>query len=160
MALGNDIGLVCNGRKLDVIVSGTPLPGTIMQIQAGTALVGGRPTVEVYNRDADGDRPHGPLLVLDKQDLEGKDETTAYANGDRGGCFVPLAGDEFNLRWSEAGTGTGDSVSVGDTAVVNDGDGLLIDNTGSSETEPFMSLEAVSDVTSTGTLVHCIYNGY
>ena len=73
--------------------------------------------------------------------------------------YVPLPGDELNLRWSEAGTGTGDAVAVGDLAMVDDGSGLLVD-TSSPEVEPFMAMEAVTDVTATGTLVWCMATGY
>ena len=147
------------GRFIEGVISGTPLPGTIMQIQAGTAVDGnGHHTFVVYNRDADGNRPQGPHFVL-REPGSGRNFDTAYITGSLGFMYVPLPGDELNLRWSEAGTGTGDAVAVGDLAMVDDGSGLLVD-TSSPEVEPFMAMEAKSDVVATGTLVWCMATGY
>lgn len=164
MAKGNEIIVSANPRGvfLEGVVSGTPLPGTIMQIKAATAADAhtGRMTYEAYNRDADGDRPQGPIMVLLPDQLQGRLRSTAYADGERCFLYCPLPGEELNVLWSASGTGTGDSVAVGDLAIVNDGDGLLIDTTGSVESEPFVALEAVSDVTSAGTLVWSMFTGY
>ncbi len=161
MAEGNAIVLHSDyGRKLEGYVSGTPKPGTVMQLKAGTAAKGGRFTYEVYNRDADGDRPKGPLFILDIDYYQGKTKDDAYVDGSRCFLWVPLPGDEFNMLVAKAGTGTGDAIAIGDQFIVNNGDGLLIATTGSVESEPFISLEAVTDVTATGTLVHVQYTGY
>jgi hypothetical protein len=142
------------GRFLEGTISGTPLPGTIMQIKADTAIDGnGHFTFEAFNRDADGDNPQGPLFVLLEKG-EGYTYATAYANGDHGFLYCPLPADELNLLWAAAGTATTDSVAVGDLAIVNDGDGLLIDTTGSPEQEPFMACEALTDVVAAGTMCH------
>ena len=44
------------GRFIEGKVSGTPLPGTVMQIAAATEPVQGDYTWEVYNAAADGDQ--------------------------------------------------------------------------------------------------------
>lgn len=142
------------------IVDGTPLPGTVMQIKAATATVGGRHTWEAFNRDADGNRPQGPLAILREDYMQGKTIDDAYVDGTRCFLFIPRAGDEFLVRWSKTGTGTGDAVAIGALGIVNDGDGLIIDTTGTPESEPVMAMEAISDVTSTGTLVWVIATGY
>lgn len=162
MAKGNNIIVSDDpkGRILQGYVDGTPLPGTIMQIKAATDPVGNRFTFEAYNRDADGNRPQGPIMVLLEDAISGKTKDDAYVDGDPCRVYCPLPGDMLNVRWSASGTGTGDAVAIGDLAIVNDGDGLLIDTTGSPESEPFVALEAVSDVTSTGTLVWSMFTGY
>lgn len=162
MARGNGIIVTANpaGRFEEGFVNGTPLPGTVMQIEAAVEPVGGRYSYTAYDRDADGNRPAGaPCILLPKQD-EARARDTAYADNER--CFVyyPLPGEEFNMLWFATGTGTGDSVAIGDLAIVNDGDGLLLTTTGSPETEMFMSRETVSDVVAAGTLVHVEFTGY
>lgn len=159
---GNKINITENprGRFIGGVVSGTPLPGTIMQIEAGTAVNGnGDHTWVVFNRDADGDRPLGPLAVLLERG-EGYDYETAYETGGQAFLYIPLPGDELNVLWSAAGTGTGDAVTVGLLGIVDDGTGLLVTTTGSPQTEPFMAMEAVSDVTATGTLTWVIFSGF
>jgi len=162
MARGNKILITENprGKFFEGIITGTPLPGTVMQLETGTAVDGnGVHTWVVYQPGTDGDRPVGPIAVaLEKG--EGFDNTTAYVTGDRGFLYVPLPGDELNMRWSAAGTGAADAVTVGLLAVVDTGTGLLVDTTGSPQTEPFVAMEAVDDVTATGTLVWCMATGY
>jgi hypothetical protein len=162
MAKGNCIVVESNprGKFCEGIVSGTPYPGTIMQIKAATEPVGGRFTYEAYNRDADGNRPQGPLYILREDMLQGKAATAAYADGDRCFLYCPLAGDELNVLVSAAGTSTGDSKAIGDLLIVNDGDGTCVSTTGGPESEPFVVMETVADVTSTGTLVWVRYTGY
>lgn len=148
------------GRFFEGYISGTPLPGTIMQIKSATAMRGGRHTFEVYNRDADGDRPKGPLFVLQQNYLMGKGIEDAYADGERGYLYCPMNGSEVKARVAVPGTGTGNAVAIGQIFTIDDGTGLLIFTTGTPEIEPFMSMEALADVTATGTLCHVIYSGY
>lgn len=162
MARGNKIVITENprGKFFEGTITGTPLPGTVMQLSTGVAVDGnGRHTWIVYQPGTDGDRPVGPLAVaLEKG--EGNDFDQAYVTGDRGFLYVPLAGDEMNMRWSAAGTGAADATTVGLLAIVDTGTGLLVDTTGSVESEPFAAMEAVTDVVATGTLVWCIATGY
>ena len=140
--------------------SGTPKPGTLMQIKAATAIDGnGHFTFTEYDRDADGERPAGPLFVLLEK---GEDYTYDDAYADEDHCFVycPLTGDELNMLWSAAGTGSSDAVAVGDLAIADDGTGLLVATTGTVESEPFVACEALTDVESTGTMCHCMYTGH
>ncbi|MCK9570500.1 hypothetical protein M0R72_16250 [Candidatus Pacearchaeota archaeon] len=162
MAKGNCIVVEANprGKFCEGIVSGTPYPGTIMQIKAATEPVGGRFTYEAYNRDADGNRPQGPLYVLCEDKLQGKAATAAYADGDRCFLYCPLAGDELNVLVSAAGTSTGDSQAIGGLLIVNDGDGTCVATTGSPESEPFVVMETTSDVVAAGTLTWVRHTGY
>jgi hypothetical protein len=89
---------------------------------------------------------------------EGYDYETAYETGGQAFLYIPLPGDEMNLLWTTAGTGTGDSLTVGQIGSVEDGTGFIVDTTG--ETEPFMAMEALADTTATGTLAWVIYSGY
>lgn len=148
------------GRFIGGVVSGTPLPGTIMQIVAGTAVDGnGDHTWAAFNRDADGDRPLGPLAVLLAKG-EGFDTSVAYEDGHQANLYIPLPGDELNVRWATSGTGTGDALTVGQIGIVEDGTGLVIDTTGSPQTEPFTAMEAVDDTVAAGTLVWVSYSGF
>lgn len=161
MARGNSILLSVQPRGVfhEGPVDGTPKPGTVMQIKAGTAMDdSGRFTWTAFNRDADGNHPGGPLGILLEDRLQGKLMTQAYAAGDRCRVYVPVAGEEFNMiKGNEAGTA--DDVAVGSILMVNDGDGLLIHTTGSPESEPFLALEVVNDPTA-DQLIHCIFSGF
>ncbi|MFA5056513.1 MAG: hypothetical protein WC485_00230 [Opitutaceae bacterium] len=160
MAKGNEIVLSANpkGVYLEGIVSGTPKPGTVMQIKAATAAVGGRHTWEVFNADADGNQRLIAVLLPDN--LQGKTATDAYVDGDRCFLYCPIAGEELNMLVAAAGTGTGDALAIGALLIVNDGDGILIATASTPESEPFIALEAVADLVAAGSLVHCMYTGH
>lgn len=146
--------------RAEGIVSGTPKPGTLMQIKAATEPQNGVFTWTAYNRDADGNRPQGPLAVLDIDLYQGKVATDAYTDGSRCQLWLPIPGEEFNLLVSAAGTGAADAQAIGDLYIADDGTGYLVATTGSPESESFACLETVTDVVATGTLVWCIYTGY
>lgn len=162
MARGNEIIVSANPRG--VFMEGfigeglTPKPGTVMQIQAATSLTGGRHTFELYNADADGGMPKGPLYVLLADTLRGKTNTDAYAAGDRAFLYTPVAGEELNMLVANLG-GTADDHALGEMLIVDDGTGLLIATTGTPESEPFQLLEAITDPTE-DTLAWCMYTGY
>lgn len=162
MSRGNEIIVSANPRgafKEGIIASGeTPKPGTILQIQPATALVGGCFTYEIYNADADGGRPKGPLFILLPDALQGKTATDAYAAGDRCFLYTPIAGEEFNLLLANI-SGTADDHTKGEMLIIDDTTGKMIATTGSPETEPFMLLETITDPTA-DQLVWCIYTGY
>lgn len=158
MARGNGIVVSAQPRGvfLEGYVSGTPKPGTLMQIQAGTALDDtGRPTFEAFNTDADGDRRLVAVLLEDA--LQGKLATDAYATGDRVRLYCPLPGEELNVLKGDV-AGTGDDFTVGQLLIIDDGTGKVIGTTGSPESEPFICLEAVTDPTA-DQLVHVVCTG-
>lgn len=164
MARGNEIIVSANPRGVfmeGAIGTGlTPKPGTIMQIDPSVSLVGGRHTFVLYNADADGGRPKGPLYVLLEDSLQGKTTTDAYAAGERGRFYTPVAGEELNLLLTDENTGTSDNdVAIGTTLIIDDGTGKMIATTGSPETEVAMTLEAVSNM-SADQLVWCAWTGY
>ena len=146
---GNEIMVSANpqGKFVEGIISGTPYPGTIVQPDTSVALVGGRQTWVVYDADADGGRPKGPFIVLREDHLQGKIHSDAYASGDRGFGYIPLAGDELNLYWKDEDTGTTtNDIAAGQVGIVDDGTGLIIATTGSPETEVCMANEAANNL--------------
>jgi hypothetical protein len=157
MARGNEIIVSANPRGvfLEGIVSGTPKPGTCMQIKAATEMVNGRFTYEAYNRDADGNRY--PIIVLLPDNLRGKLATEAYADGDRGFFYCPLPGEELNVLKLDV-SGTADDFAIGQQLIVDDGTGKVLGTTGSPEAEPFICLETITDPT-TDQLVHVMFTG-
>lgn len=162
MARGNEIlinGTEPKGRMIEGIVktANTFYPGQIVQIDASTSLVNGRHTYEVYNRDADGNRPLGPyVVVLSNQNL-GKTTSDSYAAGERFFGYCPLPGDELNLLISNvSGTAT---ISKGTLLIVDDGTGEMIVTTGSPESEPAVLLEDITD-NAADQLGWCLWTGY
>lgn len=147
------------GRFLEGVISGTPKPGVLMQIKAGTEPDGtGRLTWEVFNGAGDGEQTL--VAILRENQLLGKGVEDAYADGDRAYLYCPIPGDELMVRVSAPGTGTGDNFAIGDKLMANDGDGTFVATTGSPESEPFIVIETTSDVEAAGTLVLCMYTGH
>jgi hypothetical protein len=147
------------GRFLGGIIEGTPKPGTVMQIKSATEKVGGKFTWEVYNRDADSNRPKGPLAVLTEDSLQGRGITDAYVTGTWGMLYVPTFGDEL-LMLVQNVSGT-DTFAIGDILIVDDGTGTLVLTTGSPEIEPFMCAETVAATAWTAdTHLHCFFTGF
>lgn len=161
MARGNRIILTPDrGIPVEGIINAgeTPKPGTVYQIDATQAMQGGRHVWKQFTRDADGDRPKGPLIVLTEDILQGKTTTDAYGAGDRAFGFIPFAGCELNLLFKNV-AGTADDVVAGDLFIVDTGTGKVIVTTGTVESEPAMALEALTDPTADA-LVWSIWTGY
>lgn len=156
MALGSKIVLTEHekGVPLEGTISGTPKPGTVMEIVA-TALVNGRPTFRVYQPGTDGDRR--PIIVCVPNPHDGQLATTAYADGDHGFFYVPVAGQELNMLVADV-SGTADDHAIGDIMIVDSGTGKLIVTTGTPESEPFILLEAATDPAADA-LMRCFYTG-
>lgn len=160
---GNTIFLSAEGQYWlpveGIIATGeTPSPGTILQIDPSVALQQERHTWKIYNRDADGDRPQGPHIVLREDWLQGKDVDDAYVAGTRAFGGIPLPGCELNVLFKNV-SGTADDVALGDLLIVDDTTGKLIVTTGTVESEPFMALEALTDPTA-DTLIWVVATGY
>jgi len=161
MSLGNNI-IVSNEPKgvfKEGVMSGTPKPGTVMQVKSATEPTGGNSfTWEVFNAAADGDQRLIAVLLADK--LQGKVATDAYVTATRCFLYCPVPGEELNMLVSAAGTGTGDSMAIGDLLIVDDGTGLLVATTGDPQSEPFICMETVTDLVADGALIHCMFTGY
>lgn len=143
MASGNKIIVDSDprGKRLEGTISGTPKPGTMMEIVA-TALVNGRPTYRVYQPGTDGEQR--PCIICLEDAHNGQLATTAYATGDHGFFYIPLPGEEMNILVADV-SGTGDDHAIGDVMIPDTGTGLFIVTTGSPEMEPFILLEAATD---------------
>ena len=161
MSQGNRVVITPDrGYAVEGIINAgeTPKPGTIYQIDPSQSQQGGRFVWKVFTRDADGDRPKGPFIVLCEDILQGKTMSDAYAAGDRAFGFVPFAGCELNLLYKNV-SGTADDVALADLFVVDTGTGKMIVTTGSPETEVAMALEALSDPTADA-LLWSIWTGH
>lgn len=158
MSTKNDIILSTpeRGVREEGTIIGTPLPGTVMQLQSGTAKVNGRFSWEVYNVTADGDKATIAVLLPNK--LEGKLITDAYVTGTRGFLYFPAMGEILNMLVADV-SGTGDDHTIGEVFMVDDSTGKLIATTGSVESEPFVCLEATTDPTADAHL-ECRFSGY
>lgn len=140
-SLRNEIILqaVPRGVFLEGVVSGTPKPGTIMQI---SSISNGVITWGVFDRAADGDR--ALIAILLPNDLLGQTIGTAYVSGDRCKVYVPAIGETVQVLFGDT-AGTADDVAVGNYMIIDDGTGKVIATTGSPQSEPFVSLEAIVD---------------
>jgi hypothetical protein len=144
------------GKFLEGIVSGTPKPGTVMQIKTPFSA-NGRHEWEVFSGHLQ-DGQKGLIAVLLEDDLQGKLITDAYVTGTRCFLYVPIAGEELNMLVANL-SGTADDHAAGEELMVDDGTGKLLASTGTPESTPFMLLEAITDPTS-DTLAPCMYTGY
>lgn len=143
MAKGNEIILTAipGGVFDEGIISGTPKPGTILEVMA-TALVGGRPTFRAVTRSTGA---KGPIAVLLPDWLNGKTSGDAMTSGQRVQVYWPEAGDELNLLVADV-SGTADDVAIGDLFGVETVTGKLKANS-SYTSAPFAAMEAVTDPT-------------
>lgn len=159
MALGNNIILSSEPRGVfkEGYLTGALLPGTLLQLDVSETPIAGRHWWEAYAPGTDGEQRLVAVLLEDA--LQGKTAADAYVTGNRCFIYCPAPGEELNVRVSAAGTGTGNAIAIGAVLTVNTGDGLLIATTSTPEMEPFVAMEAVSDVVAAGTLVHCMYTG-
>lgn len=163
MARGNGIiveGVEPGGKFVEGIIGVglTLYPGSVVQIQVATALVGGRWTWEVYNVAADGSRPSGPYILLLDDGYQGKLATASYGAGERAFGYIPKAGDELNVLLANI-AGTGDDHTKGEVLIVDDTTGKFIATTGSPETEVAQLNETITDPTA-DQLVWATWTGY
>jgi hypothetical protein len=161
MSRGNLIVLTPDrGHFVEGIINAgeTPKPGQIVQEDPTQALQGGRRVWKLYNRDADGNRPAGPLIVLTEDRRIGRTMLDAYAAGERAFGFIPLAGCELNLLYMNV-SGTADDVAAGDLLTVDDSTGKVIVTTGTPEIEVAHAQEAIVDPTA-DTLLWSTWSGY
>lgn len=161
MARGNGIivapGVEPKGRFWEGIVNAgeTFTPGVCVQIDPSQALQGGRHVCKLYNADADGGRPKGPIIIVTEDTYSGKLITDAYAAGTRFFGYIPLPGDELNLLLGDV-SGTGDAHTAGEILIIDDTTGEFIATTGSPEEEVAMLLETIAAPTA-DTHAWCIW---
>lgn len=155
MAKGSEVIVSANpqGKFLEGIISGTPKPGTLVEVKTSVAPVSGRFTWQAVTR-ADGAK--GIICVLLEDSLQGKLLTDAYVSGTRCRMYCPLAGEELNML-VENQAGTADDIAVGALFGVDQTDGKLVADS-SFTSAPFMALEAVTDPVA-DTLLWTLYLG-
>lgn len=160
MSRGNGIIVSADpmGKFMEGYITGTPKPGTVMQIDVSEGVdATGRFTWEAFNKSNDGDR--GIIAVLLEDKYQGKLMTTAYAAGDRGFLYVPVAGEELNMLLQDDGSGTSDDHALGEMLMVDDGTGKVMAADSDPQATPFQLLETITDPTA-DQLVWCMYTGY
>lgn len=141
---GNEIIVSANpqGKFLEGTISGTPKPGTCMELVPATGLVGGRFTYRAVTR-ADGAK--GPIYILLPDMLQGKMATDAYVSGTRGFLYAPIMGEDLNMLVADV-AGTADDVAIGDLFGVAQTSGKLKANSGFASA-PFQANEVITDPT-------------
>ncbi len=172
MARGNGIIVSSEpaGRFEECFISGTPKPGTCMELKIGTALKGGRWTMEAAGTtaanstfsgmSADGDRIPIAVLLCSADHAAcppGQLATDAYVDGARGCVYYPIAGEELNVLLLNL-SGTADDYVPGTKLTVDDGTGKLQLSSATPESEPFICLETQTDVAA-DVLVWAMYTG-
>jgi hypothetical protein len=137
----------------DIIVIGTPKPGTLMEIKPATEPVNNCFSYAAAGVQAasggnfmtnDGDRKC--IAVLLEKDQEGKTYNDAYVSGDRGRVYFPLPGEQLNII-IENQAGTGDAFAIGDEMMVDNGTGKLLAADSDAEAHPFTCLETIAALT-------------
>ena len=139
MALG--VAIVANadakGRWCEGVLSGTPSPGTFMEILPATNPVSGRYSFRA--RSSAGGSADAVLIMVNNWE-GGQINTTAGTSGDRVKLYWPLPGDELNALVAEsAGTGTSGENLIGDRLAINSS-GLLYAG-GSLTQRPFWLID-------------------
>jgi hypothetical protein len=127
------------GRFSEVIISGTPKPGTFLEMTTA-ALVGGRETMQAVSRTTG---TKGPVCILLEDNQQGKSVSDAYVSGTRAPVYWPLAGDEMNALVADVAGTAQFNATVGQSYVIQN-TGKLVANS-SNNAVPFQSLEAVTD---------------
>lgn len=143
------------GKFLEGIVSGTPKPGTVMEVSS--YFTGGRRhTWRAFQPGTDGQRRVIAVLIEDR--MQGKLYSDAYVPGTRCFLYVPEPGEELNMLIADV-AGTGDVHTAGDTMIVQSGTGKLIVSTGTPQSEPFR-LEEGSAAPTADIWLAAMYTGY
>lgn len=155
MAKGKNIVASGSPRGVfrDVLISGTPYPGMILQMKAAVAEVQGKMTYEVRGTTAGS---KGEIAVYCPDELQGAVGVGAAltpggnalgdiaVTGQIGRVYFPVMGEELNLVVGSV-AGTADDVAIGDLFGVNN-DGKLKANS-SYTSAPFKACEVITDPT-------------
>jgi len=153
MASGNDIIVTANPKGVftEGYITGTPLPGTLVSLDVSEAKSNGRFTWQPFTPGT-GERALIAVLLADE--LKGKTATDAYVTGDRCFIYCPLPGEELNVLVQDSE----DAIVVGDLLIAETATGLLLETTGTPESEPFVALEALGTIAA-DTLCHVMATG-
>lgn len=143
MAKGNQIIVTSEpmGHFDEAIIDDTSLPGTIMELTPASAIVQGRFHVRAAATGTDGKAAQ--QLVLLEDNGQGKTITDAYVAGKRCRLYTPVPGEELNVLVG-AGSGTSDTITIGQHLMLHSSGGVLMPATGTIQDEPWQSLEAIT----------------
>lgn len=150
----------------DVYITGTPSPGSLMELKPSTAAVGGLFNYQLAGTQADssgqymaedGDRKS--IAILLEYDQEGGIYSRAYVAGELGRVYWPAMGEQFNMRIGNI-SGTGDDYIIGTELMIDENTnvGMLMPADANAEAHPFTCLEVNTDVT-VEFLAWCRFNG-
>lgn len=128
----------------EVILSGTPKPGTCLTVKAATEPVNGKFTYEVFNLGGDGVR--APVAVLLEDELQGKLVTDAYVTATQARVYFPAHGELLQMLFKNI-SGTSDSFAIGDVLIIDEDTGKLIGTASTPESEPFVVHETMAALT-------------
>lgn len=142
------------GRQFQGIVSGTPYPGTCMEVYPAVEPVGLNWKYRVFQPSSAGtDGMHRPIIVLlEKEDVGGA-YNRAYVDGERGWFYMPAPGELLNMLVLDV-SGTADTHAIGDVMIVQNGTGKLIKTWGTPGSEPFVCMETAAAPTADIWLLH------
>jgi hypothetical protein len=171
MATGNEIigsaGYV--GRRLEgILTTALTVTAGIVVNMLSTAKQSGRYFWEPFGETAassnngvaaDGDQR---LIAVLLNDVDSGDlVSTTIPTGSRIFLYCPLPGDEIDnmIFMNISGTGAAQDIAIGDQLIVDNGTGKLLVAAGSDESEPFIALEAETDVTA-DTRIRVMFTGY
>jgi hypothetical protein len=154
------------GKWIEGYISGTPKPGSCMELVPATGPSSGRYTYRAVTRSTGA---KGQVIVLLGDTLQGKLEVgavigtnkgstpgDAYVSGTWGFMYVPEAGDEMNMYVSDV-AGTADDVAIGDLFGVETTTGHLKANSAYTSA-PFQALETITDPAA-DYILHTLYLG-
>lgn len=157
MAKGNRILVTSEPKGVfeEIIVSGTPKPGTCMYPKNTALTQGERRTMEpagttaALGMGADGDQIPVAVLLSGLDHMAappGKIATDAYVDGERGVVYYPVQGEQLNVLFLNV-SGTADDVTIGMKLIIDDGTGQVLPTAGTPESEPFVAMEVYTDPT-------------
>lgn len=131
------------GVFIEGIIGDTSKPGTIMQIQGGTACAVGGFTYIAANVGTDGKCVCHQVLLADS--LQGKLATDAYVSGTKCFLYIPSPGEDVNVLLGEV-AGTGNTYAIGDRLIIDAEDGVLVPESGSPQETSWICLETLTQV--------------
>ncbi len=146
MARGNQIIVTSDprGQFDEGIIDDTSMPGTIMEIVPATAMAGrGRFHLRAAATGTDGKAAQQMVLLEDN--LQGKTINDAYVAGTGCRVYTPEFGEECNVLVAQ-GSGTSDTVAIGDKLMLAAAAGTLKASSFASAT-PWQALEAYTQQT-------------
>lgn len=163
------------GIFLEGIVSGTPYPGTVMEIKPGVNPVGGGATSlgngftwQAYGTAGAATGDPRIWAVLTEDLLEGFSAlaTTAgvpssqYVSGSRCFLYVPICGEFLNMCVAaEVGTGSANRYTIGERLTPYATTGQLVVESTSGTRAPFMSMEHLDVTADQVGWLWCMYTG-